>query len=150
MAAGVEYVGIEPLLKQSRIVSLHCPLTLETCHLINRHTIALTQPGVIFVNTSRGGLIDTRALIHGLKTGHIRGVALDVYEEEASLFFLDHSEQAIPDDTFARLLTFPNVVITGHQGFFTHEALTRIAQTTVANALSFARQTPDPATTVGT
>ncbi|MEZ6042718.1 MAG: 2-hydroxyacid dehydrogenase [Planctomycetaceae bacterium] len=135
--AGVEYVEMPELLKQSRIVTLHCPLTIETTHLINRHTISLMQPGGIIVNTSRGGLIDTRSLIHGLKTQHVRGVALDVYEEEASLFFTDHSEQAIPDDVFARLLTFPNVLITGHQGFFTSEALTRIAETTVANAQSF-------------
>ncbi len=145
---GVEYVEMDMLLRQARIISLHCPLTLETTHLINRHTIGMTQPGVIFVNTSRGGLIDTRALIHSLKSGHIQGVALDVYEEEASLFFSDHSAQAIPDDIFARLLTFPNVLITGHQGFFTEEALSRIAQTTVSNAISFINDSPIPGSVV--
>ena len=134
---GLRYTELDELFASADVVTLHCPLTIETTHLINRHTISLMQPGGIIVNTSRGGLIDTRSLIHGLKTQHVRGVALDVYEEEASLFFTDHSEQAIPDDVFARLLTFPNVLITGHQGFFTSEALTRIAETTVANAQSF-------------
>lgn len=142
VAMGVRYVDQEQLLSESRVISLHCPLTLETRHLINRHTLGLTQPGVVLINTSRGALVDTSSLIQGLKSGHIGGVALDVYEEEAALFFVDHSMRAIPDDTFARLLTFPNVLITGHQGFFTQEALNNIAATTIGNAISFASGKP--------
>jgi D-lactate dehydrogenase len=145
---GVEYVDQPTLLGESRIISLHCPLTLETRHLINRHSLAKTRKGVLLINTSRGALVDTQALVHGLKSGHVGGVALDVYEEETGLFFADHSMSVIKDDVFARLLTFPNVLITGHQGFFTEEALTNIAATTLKNMESIVLGQPDPACVV--
>ena len=133
-AAGVGYVDtMKELAAASDIVTLHCPLTAETRHLVDAETIACTRPGVILINTGRGALVDTTAVIAGLKSGHIGGLGIDVYEEEAGLFFADHSETVITDDVFARLLTFPNVVVTGHQGFFTREALTSIAETTITN-----------------
>jgi D-lactate dehydrogenase len=121
------------LLAASDIISLHCPLTESTRHLIDDQTIATMRNGVVIVNTSRGGLVDTQAVIDGLKTGKISGLALDVYEEEAGLFFEDKSGEVLTDDVFARLLTFPNVLVTGHQGFFTEPALASIAATTMAN-----------------
>ena len=127
------YVTWEELLAQSKIISLHCPLTSDNYHLINEQAIAMMQPGVMLVNTSRGGLIDTKAVIKGLKSRHLGSLALDVYEQEKSLFFEDLSAEIIQDDLFERLLTFPNVVITGHQAFFTAEALHNIAETTLNN-----------------
>lgn len=129
--AGVIYVERDELLVRSDIVTLHCPLTPDTHRLIDAQTIARARDGLMIVNTSRGGLIDTKALIHGLKTRKIGGVALDVYEQEADLFFEDLSSQIIDDDLFQRLLTFPNVLITGHQAFLTEEALSAIAETTL-------------------
>ena len=134
---GGKYVQLEELLACSDIVSLHCPLTPETRHLIGADVVGRMKPGVMLVNTSRGAVVDTRAVIEGLKTGQIGYLGLDVYEEEADLFFEDLSDQVISDDVFARLLTFPNVLITGHQAFFTTEAVTNIAQTTIANIFSF-------------
>lgn len=128
---GVRYVDRETLFGQAEVISLHCPLTPETRHLINAETLALCRPGVVIVNTSRGALIDTTALIAGLKSRHVGGVALDVYEQEGDLFFEDLSSEIIDDDVFQRLLTFPNVLVTGHQAFLTEEALTAIAQTTL-------------------
>ena len=128
-----EYVTLEELLKQSDIVSLHCPLTEATHHLIGERAIALMKQGVMLVNTSRGGLIDTQAAIKGLKSRKIGHLALDVYERESSIFFEDMSEEIIQDDIFERLLTFPNVIITGHQAFFTENALNNIAETTLNN-----------------
>lgn len=138
-ALGVRYVEIEQLLARSDIITLQCPLTPDTHHLINDHAIAQMKPGVMLINTSRGAVVDTRAVIRGLKSGRIGALGLDVYEEEGDLFFEDLSQSYIPDDVFARLLTFPNVLITGHQGFFTHEALQAIAETTIANVTSFQR-----------
>lgn len=138
LALGVEYLPLEVVLAQSDVLALQCPLTERTHHLINDAAIALMKPGVMLINTSRGAVIDTQAVIRGLKSGQIGSLGLDVYEEEAELFFADHSDRAIPDDIFARLLTFPNVIVTGHQGFFTAEALKAIAETTLANARSFA------------
>jgi D-lactate dehydrogenase len=137
-ALGARYVGKGELLAESDIVTLHCPLTPDTRHFIDAGAIAAMKPGVMLVNTSRGAVIDTRAVIAGLKDGRIGHLALDVYEEEDALFFLDHSADVIRDDVFARLLTFPNVLITGHQAFFTREALTAIAETTIANIDAFA------------
>lgn len=134
---GIVYVAFEALLQQSDIISLQCPLTLETRHLIDADALSRTKPGVMLINTSRGAVIDTQAVIQALKTGHIGALGLDVYEEEANIFFEDLSRLYIPDDQLARLLTFPNVLITGHQGFFTQEALTGIAQTTVANICAY-------------
>ena len=134
---GVEYVDRDELFASSHIISLHCPLTPETHHLVDAEAIEQMRPGVMLVNTSRGAIIDTRAVIRGLKSEKIGHLGLDVYEEEADLFFEDLSERIIQDDVFARLLTFPNVLITGHQGFFTREALTSIAATTLENARAF-------------
>jgi D-lactate dehydrogenase len=135
--AGGEYVPLERLLAESDIVTLHCPLMPETQHLIDDRAIRLMKPGVMLINTSRGALIDTPAVIRALKSGHIAYMGLDVYEEEENLFFRDLSDRPIQDDVFARLLTFPNVVITGHQAFFTAEALRGIAETTVENVTAF-------------
>lgn len=132
-AQGVEYTDNQTLARQSDIISLHTPLTPETHHIVRAETIAITKHGVIFLNVSRGKLIDTTALIAGLKSGHIGGVALDVYEEEEGIFFEDLSGQVLQDDELARLLTFSNVLITAHQAFLTREALAEIARVTVAN-----------------
>lgn len=132
-ALGIRYVDIDALVAQSDIVTLHCPLTPSTRHVINAGNIALAKPGFVLINTSRGALVDAEAVIDGLKSGKIGGVALDVYEQEADLFFEDLSNEIIQDDVFQRLLTFPNVLLTGHQAFFTDEALTAIADTTLKN-----------------
>lgn len=134
---GVDYVNMEQLLQEADIISLHCPLTPETYHLINDESLALMKPGITLLNTSRGRLLDTRAVIRALKTGHVGLLGLDVYEEEEQLFFDDRSETIIQDDVFARLLTFPNVIITGHQAFFTKEAVSAIAGTTLGNISAF-------------
>lgn len=139
---GVDYLPLEELLEQSRIVTLHCPLLPATHHLINAERIARMQEGVMLINTSRGGLVDTRAVIDGLKQGRIGSLGLDVYEEEAELFFDDKSGTVIQDDLFMRLLTFPNVVVTAHQAFFTADALKAIAEQTVRNLQHFTRGEP--------
>lgn len=138
-ALGASYVELDALFGASDVITLQCPLTPETHHLVNADTVARMKRGVMLINTSRGAVVDTRALIQGLKSGAVGSVGLDVYEEEADLFFEDLSQKFIPDDVFARLLTFPNVLITGHQAFFTEEALTAIAETTMANVSAFAR-----------
>ncbi|WP_286235788.1 2-hydroxyacid dehydrogenase [Thalassotalea sediminis] len=130
---GANYVALDELLTNADIVSLHCPLTPQTQHLIDEQAIANMKNGVMLINTSRGGLIDSHALINALKTRKISLLGLDVYELESELFFEDLSNTIIQDDVFERLLSFPNVVITGHQGFFTQEALETIAQTTISN-----------------
>jgi len=135
-------VPLDELLGGSDIVTLHCPLTPASHHLIDARAIGRMKRGVMLVNTSRGGLVDTRAVIAALKSGHIAHLGLDVYEEEADLFFDDRSGSIIHDDTFSRLLTFPNVVITAHQAFFTQDALDAIAAQTVRNLLHFQRGEP--------
>lgn len=139
---GGVYADLDDLFARSDIVSLHCPLTPATHHLINElineAAIDRMRKGVMLINTSRGAVIDTRAVIRGLKSGRIGHLGLDVYEEEGDLFFENLSDQMIQDDVFARLLTFPNVLVTGHQAFFTAEALIAIAQTTILNISSFA------------
>ncbi len=142
--SGVKYVDASTLFQESRIISLHCPLTPQTHHLINQDSIRQMQDGVMIINTSRGAVIDTRATIDGLKSGKIGYLGLDVYEQEGDLFFHDLSEQVIQDDVFERLLTFPNVLVTGHQGFFTHEALSNIAATTLTNISSCRQGCPTP------
>jgi D-lactate dehydrogenase len=132
---GVKYTDLGRLLAASDIVSLHLPLTPETVHLLNARTIAQMKRGAIIINTSRGKLIDTRALVQALKSGQIGGVALDVYEEEEGIFFEDLSGRVLLDDVLSRLLTFPNVLITSHQGFLTTEGLSEIARVTVENIL---------------
>lgn len=139
---GVRYAPLAELAQRSDIITLHCPLTPATHHLVNDAFLENTRTGVMLVNTSRGGLIDTRAVIQGLKSGRIGSLAIDVYEEEESLFFRDLSDTVIQDDVFARLLTFPNVVITAHQAFFTREALQGIASTTLRNITDFAAGNP--------
>lgn len=134
---GVEYVDLERLLGEADIITLHAPLTPETQHLIDRDSLRHVRPGAMLINTSRGALVDTEAVIDALKDGRLGSLGLDVYEEEADLFFEDLSNQVIADDVFSRLLTFPNVLVTGHQAFFTHDALTQIAETTVANITHF-------------
>ncbi|MCU1677779.1 MAG: D-isomer specific 2-hydroxyacid dehydrogenase, NAD-binding protein [Frankiales bacterium] len=131
-ANGATYVDLPELLRRADVVTLHCPLLPETFHVIDAAAISAMKDGVVLINTSRGALVDTQAAIDGLKSGRIGALGLDVYEEEASLFFEDLSDTVIGDDTFSRLLTFPNVLITGHQAFFTREALEDIARTTVA------------------
>jgi D-lactate dehydrogenase len=128
-----EYRDLEDLLPECDIVSLHCPLMDQTRHIINAESLALMKEGAMLVNTSRGGLIDTEAVIQSLKTNHIGGLALDVYEAEGELFYNDHSSHIIQDDMLMRLMTFPNVVVCGHQAFFTEEALTEIAECTINN-----------------
>ena len=118
-------------------MTLHCPLTPETHHLVGADLLARARPGLMLINTSRGAVVDTRAVIDGLKSERLGSLGLDVYEEEADLFFEDLSGQVLHDDVFARLLTFPNVLVTGHQAFFTHEALTAIAETTLDNVSAF-------------
>jgi D-lactate dehydrogenase len=130
---GMRYVEFEELWASSDLISLNCPLTAETRHVVSAASIDRMKPGVMLVNTGRGALVDTVAVIDGLKSGRIGSLALDVYEEEAELFFEDRSGEIIADDVFARLLTFPNVLITAHQGFLTSEALAAIAETTLAN-----------------
>ena len=129
----IEYTDQQTLARECEVISLHTPLTPETRHIVRRETLALMKPGVILVNVSRGALIDTTALIEALKSGQLGGVALDVYEEEEGIFFEDLSGQILHDDELARLLTFPNVLITAHQAFLTQEALGEIARVTVAN-----------------
>lgn len=142
IALGVSYVSARELAVRSDIVTLHCPLTPETRHLVNAETLALAKPGVMLVNTSRGALIDVEAVIDGLKSGQVGYLAIDVYEQEADLFFEDLSNEIIKDDAFQRLLTFPNVLVTGHQAFFTREAMAAIAETTLANIAAFERKEP--------
>lgn len=146
---GGRYVKLPELYAQSDIITLHCPLMPETCHLINAEAVRQMKQGVMLINTSRGELIDTKAVIAGLKSGRIGHLGLDVYEEEADLFFEDLSTRIIQDDVFSRLLTFPNVIITGHQAFFTREALTNIAETTLGNVSDFeaGRACPNEVTT---
>lgn len=134
---GMRYVSMDDLCRQSDIISLHCPLLPQTRHLIDEAAIAAMRDGVCLINTSRGAIIDTSAAIRGLKSGKIGYLGMDVYEEEERLFFEDHSDSVLDDDVFARLLTFNNVLITGHQGFFTREAMTNIARTTLENVAEF-------------
>ncbi len=134
---GIEQVPLEQVLTESDIISLHCPLNKETTHLIDSDSIAKMKKGVMLINTSRGGLMDTAAVTEGLKSKQIGYLGMDVYEKEGELFFEDHSCEIIQDDEFERLLTFHNVLITGHQAYFTEEALSHIAETTMANIQAF-------------
>lgn len=135
---GVDYTDIRTLAKESDVVSLHLPLTPESKHMVRAETLKMMKPGAILINVSRGKLIDTTALIDALKSGQLGGVGLDVYEEEEGVFFEDLSGQILKDDELARLLTFPNVIITAHQAFLTREALGEIARVTIENIRAFA------------
>ncbi|MDQ6956674.1 MAG: 2-hydroxyacid dehydrogenase [Mariprofundaceae bacterium] len=139
---GVQYLPLNKLLAQVDIISFHCPLTPETFHLINEESLALMKDGVMIINTSRGAIVDASEAIKGLKSGKISHLGLDVYEQEGDLFFHDLSETIIRDDVFERLLTFPNVLVTGHQGFFTEEALVNIAHTTLENIACYGDKKP--------
>ena len=141
-AMGARYLSLPDVLAQAQIISLHCPLTEQTRHMINRQSLATLQPGAMLINTGRGALVETPALIEALKSGQLGYLGLDVYEEEAQLFFADRSDLPLQDDVLARLLTFPNVVITAHQAFLTREALGAIARTTLDNIVAWAAGTP--------
>ena len=133
----IEYVPLEELFQRSDVISLHCPLTSETYHMINDYSIKLMKEKVYILNTSRGALIDTESLIDGIRSGKIGGAGLDVYEEESEFFYEDFSESILKDDLLSRLIMMPNVLITSHQAFLTHEALRRIAEITLGNIKSF-------------
>jgi D-lactate dehydrogenase len=139
LAGMADYGALDRLYRESDVLSLHVPLTPDTHHLIDRAALARTKRGVMLINTSRGALVDTRALIDALKRGHIGAAGLDVYEEEEGVFFRNLSDEVLQDDVLARLLTFPNVLVTSHQGFLTREALAGIANTTLASVLAFER-----------
>jgi D-lactate dehydrogenase len=145
-ALGAEYVTLEKLFAESHVISLHCPLTPQTQHLINDAALAQMRDGVFIINTGRGPLIDTGAVIDALKSGKLGALALDVYEEEEGVFYEDLSGGILADDQLARLLTFPNVLVTSHQAFFTREAVGAIAATTLGNLDDFAAGRPCPNT----
>ncbi|MBP0021196.1 MAG: 2-hydroxyacid dehydrogenase [Cyanobacteria bacterium SBLK] len=142
LALGMEYLPLETAIAKADIITLHCPLLPSTYHIIGDRAIACMKKGAMLINTSRGGLIDTQAVIRGLKSEQIGYLGIDVYEEEDKLFFEDLSDAVIQDDDFGRLLSFPNVLITGHQAFFTREAMTEIARTTLANLWDFESDRP--------
>lgn len=146
--SGLTYVTLPELLAQADVISLHCPLTSETRHMIGAGAIAGMKTGAVIVNTSRGALIDTEALIDGLKRRKIGAACLDVYEEESELFYEDRSDSIIEDDVLVRLISMPNVIVTSHQAFLTKEALNNIAAATVENLLKFQRGEPAPETEV--
>ena len=136
-ALGARYAAPGEIVARADVISLHCPLTPATHHIINAETLSRAKPGALLINTSRGALIDTKAVIEALKTGQLGGVAIDVYEQEADLFFRDLSSVVIADDLIQRLVSFPNVIVTGHQAFLTREALTTICETTLQSATAF-------------
>ncbi len=146
---GVEYLPLDEVIRTADVLSLHCPLLPETHHLIDDAAVDAMKPGVVLVNTSRGGLVDSRAVIRGLKRGKLGGLALDVYEEEEDVFFENLSNEVLQDDTLARLLTFPNVLITSHQAFFTREAMEKIATVTLTNVTEFEQGRLNDANVVG-
>jgi D-lactate dehydrogenase len=139
---GGRYAEIEELHADADVISLHCPLTPQTHHIINARTLARLKRGALLINTSRGGLVDTEAAMEALKSGQLGGIAIDVYEQEASLFFRDLSSTVITDDVIQRLVSFPNVIVTGHQAFFTREAFGTILGTTLASISDFAAGRP--------
>jgi D-lactate dehydrogenase len=137
LALGVQYVPLDTLLAQSDIVSLHCPLVPATHHLIDADALARMKRGAMLINTGRGGLVESNALIGALKSGQLGHLGLDVYEEESGIFFEDHSDLPLQDDVLARLLMFPNVIVTAHQAFFTREAMGEIARSTLGNVAAW-------------
>mmetsp|Transcript_60081 Transcript_60081/g.190861 ORF Transcript_60081/g.190861 Transcript_60081/m.190861 type:complete len:305 (+) Transcript_60081:354-1268(+) len=139
---GVEYVGIDELCARCDIISLHAPLLPATQYIINGERIALMKKGVLIINTSRGGLLDTAAAVEGLKSGQVGGMGLDVYEREAGMFFSDHTGEVLKDDLFHQLVNYPNVIVTGHQAFLTVDALANIAETALSNAAEFIEGVP--------
>lgn len=141
-ALGLRYATSGEIGEKADIVALFCPLTPETHHIINAESLKRSKHGALLVNTSRGGLIDTEAVIEALKTGQLGGLAIDVYEQEADLFFRDLSSEIITDDVFQRLVSFPNVIVTGHQAYLTREALTTICETTLQSITAFENNQP--------
>jgi len=139
---GAQYVSLQELYQHSDIITLHCPLTCDTHHMIDAAALEQMKPGVMLINTSRGAVIDATVLVSGLKSGKIGYLGLDVYEQEGDLFFQDLSDQIITDDVFERLVTFPNVLITGHQGYFTQDALRNIANTSLKSATAIEQGLP--------
>jgi D-lactate dehydrogenase len=139
---GGRYAGDDEIYAEADVMSLHCPLTPQTHHIISARTLARMKRGALLINTSRGGLVDTEAAIAALKSGQLGGIAIDVYEQEADIFFQDLSSTVIPDDVIQRLVSFPNVIVTGHQAFFTREAITTIVATTLASISDFAAGRP--------
>lgn len=139
---GGEYVAIDELESEADVISLHCPLTPQTQHIVNERSLERMKRGALLVNTSRGGLVDTEAAVEALKSGQLGGLAIDVYEQEEGLFFRDLSNTIIPDDVIQRLVAFPNVILTGHQAFLTREALDTILETTLGNVADFAAGRP--------
>jgi D-lactate dehydrogenase len=146
--SGLDYVELDELFEKSDVISLHCPLTVETDHLIRSGSIRRMKDGVIIVNTSRGGLVNTEDLIQGLKSGKVGAACLDVYEEEGEVFYEDLSSHILQDDKLVRLIAMPNVIVTSHQAFLTKEALDNIAKTTVNNLVRFFAGDPDRNTEV--
>jgi D-lactate dehydrogenase len=142
LSLGARYVPLDTLLAESDVVSLHCPLVPDTYHLIDERALAKMKRGAMLINTGRGGLVESNALIGALKSGQLGNLGLDVYEEEGGLFFEDHSNLPLQDDVLARLLMFPNVIVTAHQAFFTREAMNEIAQTTLGNVAAWHGGTP--------
>lgn len=141
-ALGARYATVDEIGATSDIISLHCPLTPESHHLVNAGTLARLKPGALLINTSRGGLVDTDAAVEALKSGRLGGLGLDVYEQETDLFFRDLSSSVIADDVLQRLVSFPNVIVTGHQAFFTREAITTISETTLRSVTEYAAGQP--------
>ncbi|RZI55442.1 MAG: 2-hydroxyacid dehydrogenase, partial [Zymomonas sp.] len=141
-ALGAGYATVDEIGATSDIISLHCPLTPESHHLVNAGTLARLKPGALLINTSRGGLVDTDAAVEALKSGQLGGLGLDVYEQETDLFFRDLSSSVIADDVLQRLVSFPNVIVTGHQAFFTREAITTISETTLRSVTEYATGLP--------
>ena len=139
---GGQYLEIDKLQSDADVISLHCPLTPETHYIINRRSLDRMKRGALLINTSRGGLVDTEAAIEAVKSGRLAGLAIDVYEQEEGLFFRDLSSTVIPDDVIQRLMAFPNVIVTGHQAFFTREAINTILETTLTNVSDFAARRP--------
>lgn len=135
----VKYTSLDRLFEQSDIISLHCPLTEDTYHIIDEKSLAKCKRGVVILNTSRGALVDAEALLEGIKSRKVGAACLDVYEEEADFFFQDFSGHILEDDVLARLISMPNVIVTSHQAFLTEEALTNIAETTTNNIVEFTR-----------
>lgn len=135
---GARYADLAEICAKADIISLHCPLTPETHHIVNADMLSRLKRGALLINTSRGGLVETEAVVEALKSGQLGGLALDVYEQEADLFYRDWSSTVVSDDVFERLLSFPNVIVTGHQAFFTREAITTICQTTIDSLSEFA------------
>jgi D-lactate dehydrogenase len=140
-AIGGRYVEADGI-EEADVISLHCPLTPQTYHIVNAQALARVKRGALLINTSRGGLVDTEAALEALKSGQLGGIAIDVYEQEAGLFFKDLSSTVIPDDVIQRLVSLPNVIVTGHQAFFTREALATILDTTLASVSDFAAGRP--------